>query len=560
MPKKAKSSKNDIKQKQTQKQIVNVNINQSKTTKKRKSSENKKPPRKQIIYDSSYGQPSLGNPSNNLYYNSPPVIAQVIPPFGGQTNSLLPPNNSSIENILKSIKDKTDKLMRPTKKLVDTGTQEIFNMEPKKKLELKPEQLITAPRGNKIQIPKTKPFKLTGETIAPKRRPLSDSGSSTLYTQEPKQRRKLTDTGSNEVFNIPSETRDYKSILNAVNKEMKGLVKKVEKLSKKKETKPMETQTAPIIKSNISTEMPKIQSSSINTQTTSQKEKKLIFNPKKVEKRKQINKYKDLIPDNLLSTSRKAASFINVQNAQPFVKSMNHDEKKDLLKKKVKSILSVNSTMPEAFKPYPKTRPHTPSLIRRKIKPKELPKSLLNVADLNTTKSNDALKKFTKMTDIFNTATKSDKKMNDILQGLQLQNKIPDFIKKDTGGILQTPQKQEKSAIKIQKVIRGNASRKETEKLKQRVELTQPVEYLVELEVVKLFILKHQHHYNHYLVNLLINQLMIILIRLKQYIVRNLNHMQKLYKLIKILMYINKILIELKKGMENQFYQQIKYN
>ena len=130
MPKKAKSSKNDIKQKQTQKQIVNVNINQSKTTKKRKPSENKKAPRKQIIFDSSYGQPTLGNPSNNLYYNSPPVIAQVIPPFGGQTNSLLPPNNSSIENILKSIKDKTDKLMRPSKKLIDSGTQEIFNMEP----------------------------------------------------------------------------------------------------------------------------------------------------------------------------------------------------------------------------------------------------------------------------------------------------------------------------------------------------------------------------------------------------------------------------------------------
>ena len=35
MPKKAKPiKKNEIKQKQTQKQIVNVNINQSKTTKK----------------------------------------------------------------------------------------------------------------------------------------------------------------------------------------------------------------------------------------------------------------------------------------------------------------------------------------------------------------------------------------------------------------------------------------------------------------------------------------------------------------------------------------------
>ncbi len=29
--------------------------------------------------------------------------------------------------------------------------------------------------------------------------------------------------------------------------------------------------------------------------------------------------------------------------------------------------------------------------------------------------------------------------MNDILQGIQMQNKIPDFIKKDTGGVLQIP-------------------------------------------------------------------------------------------------------------------------
>ena len=189
MPKKAKSSKNDIKQKQTQKQIVNVNINQSKTTKKRKPSENKKP-RKQIIFDSSYGQPTLGNPSNNLYYNSPPVIAQVIPPFGGQTNSLLPPNNSSIENILKSIKDKTDKLMRPSKKLVDSGTNEIFNMEPKKKLELKQEQLITAPRGSKLQIPA-------------RRDEIVQRKNTDMQMEAPK-RKKLTDTGSNEVFNITS--------------------------------------------------------------------------------------------------------------------------------------------------------------------------------------------------------------------------------------------------------------------------------------------------------------------------------------------------------------------
>ena len=139
--------------------------------------------------------------------------------MGGETSSLLPPNNTSIENILKSMKDKTDRIMRPTKKLVDSGTQEIFNMEPKKKLELKQEKLITAPRGSKLQIPARRepPFKLTGEIVQRK--------NTDMQTEAPK-RNKLTDTGSNEVFNIPSETRDYKSILNAANKEMKVLVKK----------------------------------------------------------------------------------------------------------------------------------------------------------------------------------------------------------------------------------------------------------------------------------------------------------------------------------------------
>ena len=117
--------------------------------------------------------------------------------MGGETSSLLPPNNTSIENILQIMKNKTDKIMKPTKKLVETGTQELFNMEPKKKLELKQETLITAPRGSKLQIPAPRPpFKLTGEIVqrkntdmqtdAPKRRPLSDSVTSALYTQEPK--------------------------------------------------------------------------------------------------------------------------------------------------------------------------------------------------------------------------------------------------------------------------------------------------------------------------------------------------------------------------------------
>ena len=51
--------------------------------------------------------------------------------MGGETRSLLPPNNTNIENILKSMKEKTDKIMRPSKKLVDSGTQRylIWNLK-----------------------------------------------------------------------------------------------------------------------------------------------------------------------------------------------------------------------------------------------------------------------------------------------------------------------------------------------------------------------------------------------------------------------------------------------
>ena len=187
------SRKAKIKQKQTQKQVINIDINQPKTTNKKPRKSNPKSPQRPIIY--SYGQPSMGNPSDNLIYSRPPQIAQIIPAMGGETSSLLPPNNTNTENILKAIKDKTNKIMKPTKTLTDSGTNEIFNMEPKKKLELKPEQLVTAPRGTKLQIPKQPPFKLTGEIVqrkntdmqteAPKRRQLTDSGSITLYTQEP---------------------------------------------------------------------------------------------------------------------------------------------------------------------------------------------------------------------------------------------------------------------------------------------------------------------------------------------------------------------------------------
>ncbi len=114
MPRKSKTSKNDIKQIKSQKQKVNVNINQTKkTTNKRKTREQNNPPQKQILYQ--YGSPIVGRPGDNLYYNSPPTVAQIIPSMGGDTSSLLPRNNTSIENILKSMKEKTHKIMRPSK-------------------------------------------------------------------------------------------------------------------------------------------------------------------------------------------------------------------------------------------------------------------------------------------------------------------------------------------------------------------------------------------------------------------------------------------------------------
>ena len=484
MPKKGKS---DIKQKQTQKQIVNVNINQSKTTKRKTRTTKPKAPQTPLIY--TYGSPSLGKPSDNLYYSRPPVIAQIIPAMGGDSSSILPPNNTSIENILQSIKNKTDKLMKPSKKLIDSGTQEIFNMEPKKKLNiLAPEPLITVPRGIKPHLPNITPFKLTGEIVQrkhtdmqtdiPKRRPLTDTGSNEVLSVVPRKRRPLTDTGSNEVFNIPSETRDYKSVLNVANQEMKSLVKKVEKLSKKKETKPLavpkdtQTETPPIktvssIATGVNITKP---ISHADTQTSIPKQKKLIFNPKKIETRKQLLKYKDLVPQNLITTSRKTTNYMNVQTAQPFVRSEKDKDLKDELKQKAHSMLSVSATMPQAFKPYP-------SLIQRKKKEPTVfeVKSLSNVADFNATKSKDALQQFTKINNMFNAATKSDKNMNDILQGVQMQNKVPDFIKKDTGGILETPQKQDKAANKIKKFIIKNYERKQ-ENIVQEIAQIKPSE------------------------------------------------------------------------------------
>jgi hypothetical protein len=192
--------------------------------------------------------------------------------------------------------------------------------------------------------------------------------------------------------------------------------------------------------------------------------------------------------------------------------SIKKKEQRDILFEKVGTILAGDSALGAMQRLEPQMHSFTRAKkieneIKKQERNKKLIKSLIQNADTNVSKIDTTKHTFLKTINMFDKATKSDKNMNDILQGLQMQNKIPDFIKKDTGGILQTPQKQEKSAVKIQKVIRGNASRKdtrndilnqasnekqaattlqkvvrghsarkETEKLKQQVELMKPVE------------------------------------------------------------------------------------
>ena len=77
-----------------------------------------------------------------------------------------------------------------------------------------------------------------------------------------------------------------------------------------------------------------------------------------------------------------------------------------------------------------RTKKSSLNIVKKKQPLKMNEKSLVNITDINVSKSKDALKHFTKINNMFKDATKSDKNMNDILQGIQMQNKIPDFIKK----------------------------------------------------------------------------------------------------------------------------------
>ncbi len=95
--------------------------------------------------------------------------------MGGDTKALMLPNDTCIETISKAVKDKTDRIMRPTKNLVDSGTQEIFHMEPKKKFENKPDTLTTiAPKGTENEPE----YKTLGMVNAKKKRKQNNYNSS----------------------------------------------------------------------------------------------------------------------------------------------------------------------------------------------------------------------------------------------------------------------------------------------------------------------------------------------------------------------------------------------
>ena len=52
-------------------------------------------------------------------------------------------------------------------------------------------------------------------------------------------------------------------------------------------------------------------------------------------------------------------------------------------------------------------------------------KLLSNITDVNVSKHKDATGRFIKLNHMFKESTKADKNMNDILQGVQMQNNIP---------------------------------------------------------------------------------------------------------------------------------------
>ena len=194
-------SKNKLKQTQKQSQVVNVNITQEKKVKRKPR--NKKPKKEPpILYD--VGQPSLGRPSDNSLYTRPPIIAQVIPQIGKESQSILPPTDTGIENVLANIRNKTDKIAErgKSKILSDTGSKEILNIEPKKK-----RGLIDTETTEMLNIkPKVKELKDVGtQPTKPETKPMVDTGSTDVFNIEPKVK-DIKDIGTEPAKKILSDT------------------------------------------------------------------------------------------------------------------------------------------------------------------------------------------------------------------------------------------------------------------------------------------------------------------------------------------------------------------
>ena len=169
-------SKNKLKQTQKQSQVVNVNINQEKKVVKRKPRTKKPSKEPPTLYE--VGEPLSGRPSDNSLYTRPPIIAQVIPQIGRDSQSLLPPKDTGVESELANIRNKTENILEKQKvksKLTDTGSNEILNIPPK------------------IKDVGTEPTKT-------KRKPLHDLGSTDVFEIKPKETKEIgTDPANNEM-------------------------------------------------------------------------------------------------------------------------------------------------------------------------------------------------------------------------------------------------------------------------------------------------------------------------------------------------------------------------
>ena len=223
-----KGSKNKLKQTQKQSQVVNVNITQEKKVVKRKPRTKKQSKEPPILYN--VGEPFTGRPSDNSLYTRPPIIAQVIPQIGRDSQALLPPNDTGVESVLANIRNKTEKLLQKQvkSKLTDTGSNELFNIPP--------------------TIKETKD--VGTEATKTKRKPLHDLGSTDVFEIKPKETKEIgTDPSNNEMTDTlkPKILKlDKNKISKRKSKEM--YLKTTQGLTTNTD---LQTDNVPIIKKNI---------------------------------------------------------------------------------------------------------------------------------------------------------------------------------------------------------------------------------------------------------------------------------------------------------------------